>query len=278
MREKGIGIEFEFTGVTRNEVARALENYFMTEAKVIESSNRDYPYSYYKINGWVVKRDRSIKPQVYGYKINSDESDYNKLDLDESDENRMDYMCELISPVLIPSTITDLFRILDILRSLGAFVNETCGVHVHIDAPDNFNELFMLFKKFLIEQDILFNEFGVENWRQKKYCRKYCLDNFDFNMNVSDVYELLNYLTVSEGYIDINGGDICKEIRYYGLNIYSIIVHNTVEFRLFNGSLDDSDILKIIDWVIHFAYPVRAYEGYVKVLSSRLALIDLSQG
>ena len=246
---KHLGIEIEFTGVTRRQVCVALENLFETKAETEVGSKSDNPYFKYKITDtegfvWSILRDRSIKAEPF--------------DTDTS------YCCELVSPVLTSETLPTLFTVVDIIKSLGGVVNNACGIHIHIDKPDSFEEILGLFKKFIYSQDEIVSYYNIEGYRLKKYCRMY--EDFDLDKSFYSLEELFDYL--SKKYL--NEDDTLRQLRYFGLNIYSILDNNTMEFRIFNSSLDKSQIAKYIDWVLHFCYSVSDFDDYIPYLGKIL--------
>lgn len=282
---KGVGIEIEFTGVKRSDVVSALENLFQSKAEALKSKTTDDGYTYHKVkdmNGdtWRVKRDRTIKPQSYIYKVDNyykiedycGDNKFTVVDLDDypNIEDKTEYMCELVSPVLTPDTLPTLFSVVDVIKSLGGIVNKSCGLHVHIDAL-SIKDIVTLMKKFILEQKDIFEAFSVEEERLKKFCKAY-------NPNISvpyctDLDDFLYWLW--ENYRDMDkdaNSPILKSksLRYYALNFYALIQHGTIEYRLFNASLDKLEIAKIIDWVVHFTYQSEGYLDYLPVLSSIL--------
>lgn len=244
---KRLGIEIEFTGVKREEVVRALENLFQTESKAVTNTSTNSPYLSYEIsdyygNIWKIVRDRSIKSQVY-----CEESRFDVTDI--VDPNFV-YTCELVSPILNSSTLPTLFIIIEVIKAIGGVVNNSCGIHIHIDKPD-IKSICLLFKKFINMQDEIFNTFSVQENRQSEYCKKFPSDinipEFDSEKDFLDWY--YKSFSVYEGDVPI-----IKTSRYYGINMYAIESHNTIEFRIFNSSLSSVDIAKYIKFVLNFCY------------------------
>lgn len=269
--KKKLGIEIELTGVTRSEVVVALENLFQSKAASVKSESAEDGYCYHKIadmygNNWRVMRDRSISPQIYDYKRTEVSSDdrFKIVDLTADDTT---YMVEVVSPVLTSETLPILFSVVDVVKSLGGIVNSSCGIHVHIDKPDNVDNLVGLFKKFCLEQDAIFSAFDVNKNREEKYCKKY-----DMSLLSSEFATEEDFLEVLyETYAQYEGDKrIDRTLRYHALNFHSIRTHGTVEFRLFNSSLDRAKIAKIINWVLNFVYALDDYNDYIPVLGSIL--------
>lgn len=275
MNTKGIGVEIEFTGVKRKDVVVALEGLFQSEAEEHKSKTTEDGYTYYKIDDnyggvWSVKRDRSIKPQAYLYKVSDECADdkFTVVDLDPADKDYTEYMVEVVSPVISFYNLPLLFSVVDVIQSLGGLVNHTCGIHIHVDGSPIVEDLVVLFKKFIAEQDKILFDFQVKENRLERYCKKY-----DALVPLYDKYsspdDFLGYL-----YYDHYKGDgEMRELRYYALNFYALKQHGTVEFRFFNSTLDKIELVKYIDWVLHFAYSPRDYVCYLPELGRILATL-----
>ena len=249
---KKLGIEIEFTGCTREDIVDALEKLWGSTRRILIGSKTDEPYSYYKVDdkdgfSWTILRDRSVKAEFEGKEI---------------DDNI--YACELVSPVLTPQSLSTLFQVIDIIKSVGGKVNETCGIHIHIDKPENFDDLMSLLRKWIIEQQEIYDFFSVADWRREKYCKFY--NNFPLVTKFRDEDTLMKFMY--DKYTEKDSEK--RTLRYYGLNLHSIYTHNTVEFRIFNGTLDKVEIAKIIDWVLHFCYNINDINDYIPELGKVL--------
>lgn len=150
--EKKLGIEIEFTGVRRIEVVKVLENFFNTVAEEVVSETTDDKYKYHRVtdmNGetWLVVRDRSIKAEKY---LDSDlaEDRFTRVRIEDTE-----YMCELVTPPLTSKSLPLLFSVVDIIRSIGGLTNNSCGIHIHVDKPEELNDCILIYNRFLLEQD-----------------------------------------------------------------------------------------------------------------------------
>lgn len=274
----GVGVEIEFTGVMRSEVVLALEGLFHTKASSCVSKTTEDNYIFHKIEDefggvWTVKRDRSITPQVYAYKVLSDYVD-NKFDvvyLEDNFNERSAYMVELVSPVLTSVNISVLFSVIDVIKSIGGIVNESCGMHIHVDSCSSgssdvdMDYLSVLFNKFVVEQERIFKDFKVKENRIERYCKRYD-SSVPTCKSFDSVMSFLNYLYYNQH----NGMGELRELRYFALNFYALKQHGTIEFRFFNSTLDKTEVARNIDWVLHFAYSFKDYIDYLPVLGSVL--------
>lgn len=239
-----LGIEIEFTGVKRIVVAEALSALWHTEVVFYVENHFDGSTSEsYKIKDlcggyWRVVRDRSIKPDCARGHIT--------LDYDE-------YMCELVSPVLKNIEDMDMLRqALSCILKMGGFVNETCGVHIHIDCPTGSEVVYELFMTVGKLQEKLILDFGVPYNRLGRYCQLYSKEFIEGMRKEHD------YLVHTKGYMSIKDiqnylykelGEGCDRndpknpARYYVFNLDSIHKLNTLEFRWFNSTLSYEVIL-----------------------------------
>lgn len=239
-----LGIEIEFTGVKRIVVAEALSALWHTEVVFYVENHFDGSTSEsYKIKDlcggyWRVVRDRSIKPDCAIGHIT--------LDYEE-------YMCELVSPVLKNIEDMDMLRqALSCILKMGGFVNETCGVHIHIDCPTGSEVVYELFMTVGKLQEKLILDFGVPYNRLGRYCQLYSKEFIEGMRKEHD------YLVHTKGYMSIKDiqnylykelGEGCDRndpknpARYYVFNLDSIHKLNTLEFRWFNSTLSYEVIL-----------------------------------
>lgn len=239
-----LGIEIEFTGVKRIVVAEALSALWHTEVVFYVENHFDGSTSEsYKIKDlcggyWRVVRDRSIKPDCARGHIT--------LDYEE-------YMCELVSPVLKNIEDMDMLRqALSCILKMGGFVNETCGVHIHIDCPTGSEVVYELFMTVGKLQEKLISDFGVPYNRLGRYCQLYSKEFIEGMRKEHD------YLVQTRGYMSIKDiqnylykelGEGCDRndpknpARYYVFNLDSIHKLNTLEFRWFNSTLSYEVIL-----------------------------------
>lgn len=218
------GIEIEFTGVSRKEAAKAIADVLNTEYIYEQYQGKAGRSRRYRIvddlgQSWCLVRDFSIHRNIRG--IPTDEAEYG---------------CELVSPVIHSTTM--LGKILQSLNKIGATINESCGCHVHIDAPEP-KTLYSIMEKFFTIQDRVVKEFDIPEYRVQNYCKLYTdgfISGFKSleNRGMSDIQDYVyNTLAPEE-----DRGWRKNSARYYAINIDSIYKRNTLEFRLFNSTLD----------------------------------------
>ena len=140
-RDQYFGCEIELTGINRATTAQTLADLFDTCA---EHSGGGYDaYRVKDLDGkeWKIVRDSSIHPECRRRSVLIGET----------------YKVELNSPKLEYSEMEKLQEVVRSLRRAGGIVNDSCGMHVHVDAskhtPQSLkNVLSIMYSK----EDILF--------------------------------------------------------------------------------------------------------------------------
>lgn len=224
--EKNIGIEIEFTGITRNKAAKIVAAHLNGS---IERSNDNYDT--YKITApdgriWRIVYDGSIETQK-------------KIQEQKVYAGR-EYSVELVSPILNYSKdIESLQELIRKLRKAGAFSesqNRT-GVHIHLDGSDHTTRSLRNFINIIYSRnDLLYESLQIENARMN-YCKKMdkCLVE---KMNKRKPTTMAQIEEIwYEGYSS-NRSRHYHESRYHFLNLHSFFNGvGTVELRGFNGTL-----------------------------------------
>ena len=120
MRTQKFGIEIEMTGITREKAAETIAAYFGTESFYIGTYYKTYGAKDRQGRTWKATYDSSIIAQKKerGRTVGANDT----------------YKCEIVSPILTYEDLPDLQEIVRQLRHKGAFVNDQCGIHIHVDA------------------------------------------------------------------------------------------------------------------------------------------------
>lgn len=261
------GIEIECTGRTRFDIAMMVATYLGTDALPVQSEVLDDPYLYYRIpdndgGTWRVVRDRSIisefreeyapagfDPQENGLGFLSHEA---ASFIYRHDDN--DFKVELVSPVLTLDRLPTLFGITDMFRQNGVMVNDSTGIHIHMDVPDA-STLARILSDFAIEQDSIIAQYETTTNRLGRYCQLFPDEAiaaftalpYQEDLTVEGILQLYTYLLKGEPTPEMPHPE-----RYYALNLASIPRTRTIEFRFFNGTLDEAEISDIIAWAYNF--------------------------
>lgn len=138
---------------------------------------------------------------------------------------------EIVSPVLKGSKagFDQIKRITRCLDNVGARVNRTCGLHVHIGAKNlTFEQYLNVFKNYKALESLI-DTFMPESRRGNNAYYSQGLQRFDFSnvQNHNDLERMLGN-------------------RYYKVNAFSWARHSTIEFRQHSGTTDYN---KISNWV-----------------------------
>ena len=164
LKEQCFGVEIEMTGITREQAARALAEYFGTEAQ----------YRGGTYDTWVAK---DVRRQIW--KLMSDSSilserktdDGYEFVIDESEERS--YWVEMVTPKLTYDQLPVLQECMRRVQRAGAKVNGSCGIHVHVDgANHNRQSLKNLIGIMFSKEDILFKALQVNEARASRWCKK----------------------------------------------------------------------------------------------------------
>jgi len=136
---------------------------------------------------------------------------------------------EVVSPILRGNNgMTTLKNAVKALNAVGARVNSTCGLHVHIGAESLSGEQYVNVFKNYQKLESLIDSFMAQSRRNNYYARSLKEHDFSSCHNVSDVRRELSY------------------DRYHKVNAESYERHKTIEFRQHQGSVN---FTKISMWV-----------------------------
>lgn len=147
-----------------------------------------------------------------------------------------DCQVELVSPICKYEDIETIQELLRKLRGGGAFVNGSCGVHIHVDAaPFDAPHLRNLVNIVAGKEDLLFRALRVDEIRERDFCKK--IDSYflaELNRKKPKTLDALK----SIWYRGRDGsGEHYHSSRYHCLNLHSVFQKGTVEFRAFNGEM-----------------------------------------
>lgn len=214
------------TGITRRQAAEAAATLFGTTARQTHESRTYDP--------WEVK-DREGK--AWRFVCDASIHGSRRLGLQQVPTGDGVYKVEMNSPKLEYGELGKLQEVVRALRRAGAVVNESCGMHVHVDAskhtPQSLkNALSIMYSK----EDILFKALNVNERRVERWCQKVrepMLEKIR-KLPANTTMERLKW----EWY---EGSDESDEhynwTRYYALNLHSVFYRGTLEWRCFESTL-----------------------------------------
>ena len=159
MKDQYFGVEVEMTGITREQAAQALADYFGTVPR----------YKGGAYDTWVVKDTENKE-----WKLMSDGSIYGECKTLDGYKHTNDrrYKVEMVSPKLTYAELPKFQECVRQVRHAGAKVNSSCGLHVHVDAANhNRQSLKNLLSIMYSKEDILFKALQVNPNRVREYCQ-----------------------------------------------------------------------------------------------------------
>lgn len=240
MRTQKFGIEIEMTGITRREAAKVIAQYFGTSSSYVGGSYDAYHAVDHKGRIWKAMSDASITCQK-------------KNTVGGKSMAGREYSTEIVSPILTYEDIEDLQEVVRQLRHAGAFVNKSCGIHIHVDAsrhtPATLKNLVNLMAQ---KEDILYRALKIAPERLR-YCKK-------VNEELIEVINRRKPQTLdalADMWYAGSGGSRnahYNESRYRGLNLHATFTKGTVEFRLFNSTTHAGEIKAYIQFCLALSH------------------------
>ena len=150
------------TGITRRQAAEAAATLFGTTARQTHESRTYDP--------WEVK---AREGKAWRFVCDASIHGSRRLGPQQVPTGDGVYKVEMNSPKLEYGELGKLQEVVRALRGAGAVVNESCGMHVHVDAskhtPQSLkNALSIMYSK----EDILFKALNVNERRVERWCQK----------------------------------------------------------------------------------------------------------
>lgn len=242
LREQNFGVEIEMTGISRARAARVVAEYFGTSSHYDGGNYDQYSVLDNDNRKWKIMSDGSLKCQRRsgGRKISAGR----------------EYSVELVSPICTYQDIAKIQEIVRKLREAGSFCNNSCGIHIHINAaPFETNQLRNLVNIIAAKEDMVYRALKVNSVREQRYCKKIDPDFLEkLNKQKPKTRSELKSLWY-------NGRDGSRyhyhDSRYHCLNLHSVFQKGTIEFRAFNSSLHAGKLKAYIQFCM--AITVQAY-------------------
>ena len=233
LRELRFGVEVEMTGLARVQAAQVAADYF--------GSRIGFDGTYYDKHSacdsqgrkWTFMSDSSITGQV-----NRDGRIVNA--------GGRDYQVELVTPICRYEDIPTIQQLVERLRRAGALTNESCGLHIHVDAAAfDARCLRNLVNIVAAKEDLLYKALRVPV-RREHYCQKM---NTDFLQRLNLIRPSTREQVSQVWYTEQPDGATpitahYHDSRYHALNLHSVFTKGTVEFRLFNSTVERTDQIK----------------------------------
>lgn len=200
------------------DITRAAAGYFHTTAVHVGGGYDTYTVRDGQSRQWKLVRDASIQCENRS-----------------SGPAGSTYSVEMVSPVCVYEDIVTIQELIRKLREAGAKVNNSCGIHVHVDASAHTAAtLRNIVNIMAAKEDLLYKALQV-NVSRENYCKKADTRFLgDVNRQRPRSMQELERLW----YNGPSGrNDHYDYTRYHALNLHSVFSKGTIEFRLFNSTL-----------------------------------------
>ena len=224
IKDQCFGVEVEMTGITREQAAHALADYFGTSPQYLGTGYDTWGATDPEGKVWKLMSDASIRAERKtrtGYTSNAGTS----------------YRVEMVTPKLTYEELPKFQECIRRVRAAGAKVNSSCGIHVHVDAANhNRQSLKNLIGIMYSKEDILFKALQVNESRASRWCQKVR------EPMLEKIRKLPSNTTMDrlrrEWYEGSDGSyEHYNWTRYYALNLHSVFYRGTLEWRCFESTL-----------------------------------------
>ncbi len=203
-----------------------------------------------EIEAYGIERDRlvaAIKEAGLGCSSgirSAKNADWWKVTGDNSVEGENAF--EIVSPILEGEAgLKSLQTVCQVLVSLKAKINKSCGLHIHFDAREfNLSTWKRLFKNWINYQNIIDGMLPPSR-RENRYCRNL--------LNGSNITAMFNRIDAARSLIEFIR--IWSD-RYFVINTKSYAIHGTVEFRQHSGTVEFEKIekwIRLLDGLVKFS-------------------------
>lgn len=230
MLTRNFGIEIELTGITREKAAKLIAEHLQGN---IRREGSNFKVADGDGRSWQIVFDGSLRCQrkVNGEKVSAGR----------------EYSVELVSPILTyEKDIDTIQEMVRKLRKAGAFVNSSCGIHIHLNGKDHTPRSLRNFVNIIYSRnDLLYTSLEIKSERIK-YCKKMDEGLVErMNKKKPKTFKEIEEIWY-EGYYEGRSRHYHNS-RYHFLNLHSFFNGvGTVELRGFNGTLHAGKIRSFI--------------------------------
>ena len=227
------GIEIEMTGITRKDAALAAQTVLGGELLYGGSYYDTYELATPDGRTWKFTYDGSIRCETKRSRITGSAS-------------RL-YSVELVSPILTyEADIENLQEVIRALRKAGAFTNNSCGIHIHLDGEAHTPRSIRNFVNIIhARNDLFYKALGIEAQRAR-YCKKMD-EHLVATMNRAKPATFAEIESI--WYAGYQGSREAHyhQSRYHFCNLHAFFHgHHTVELRGFNSTLHAGEVRSYI--------------------------------
>lgn len=216
------------TGITRESASQAAASFLGGQSRYIGTYYETYVATDAQGREWKFTYDGSIQAEKKenGQKVTADAA----------------YKTEMVSPICTYGDIPAIQELVRQLRHKGAFSNDSCGIHIHVDAAFfDARTLRNLANIFYSKEDLLFSALQVRESRWG-YCKPMD-ERFIQEINRKRPQTMRAFQKIWYGRQD-GSLEHYHASRYHALNLHSVFSHGTVEFRLFNSTVEHAGKIK----------------------------------
>ena len=227
MKNTTFGLEVEFTGINRAAAALAVAKVLSSRAVHVGGTYDSYQVADANGRNWKIVSDSSIRATDKAGRAATP-----------------DFRCELVSPVCTYAGDIELVQeIIRAIRKAGGVVNDTCGIHIHLDGRIQTVQSLKNWAAIVASKnDLLYRALQVPAPRIP-YCQK-----IDAGLAIHFApAKTLGQLEAA--WYAIYGGAHGRfqhyhSSRYHFLNLHSFFngEHHTVELRGFNSTLHAGEV------------------------------------
>lgn len=214
------GVEIEFVSALRQtDVAQAV-----SEAGVMCRSEE---YNHQMRNWWKVIYDGSIDSSMRNGSYGN--------------------CCEIVSPPMQgESGFEQIQKVCSVLNRIDCEVNRSCGLHVHVEANDlSIAQLRNVCTSWLRHEHVM--EELIPHSRRGD-ANVYCKSNVRFYNGLADLISNVNRTRTRNTLCRT----MCRQGRYYKMNVRSLSRHGTIEFRHHGGTMNSRKIRNHVKFCIGF--------------------------
>lgn len=234
------------TGLTRAAAARIIAGHFDTQATHVGGGYDAYTVRDERNRQWKVVSDASIRCRNRNNRSAS-----------------RDYSVEFVSPICQYEDIETVQELVRKLRAGGAKVNDSCGIHVHVDASSHTPQTLRNIVNIMAsKEDLLYKTLKVQVNREH-YCQK-ADTRFLEELNhkrpkTMQEVEQMWYNGYGGRYIHYD------DSRYHALNLHSVFAKGTIEFRMFNSTLHAGEVKSYIQLCLAISHQALVQRGASRI-------------
>jgi len=183
----------------------------------------------------LIERGRTLK----GWEIKHDGSLENGIELSPENGNHLYYN---------EDSLMQIKEVLALVRVYRGKAKDTCGLHIHVNVRNlSDKQILTIVKEWVHKQQFIAKKFKVSKERLGNTCK--LLPKSELHkLTEKEIHSFRNNVRTSfrtYGYVDE---------KYYSLNVSHLpkTDYQTIEFRLFGGTVNFREIKETIYWVLCF--------------------------